>query len=129
MEIENENRDTNIDDGNSDSNSDDNADSSDTTDSGARDDILPYEQDGYIIFGVYEQDGDLTNGPEPIEWEVLGTDSNGTLLVSRYILDCQPYNTEYVDVTWETCSLRAWLNDDFLNTAFTPFEQSFNRNA
>ena len=78
----------------------------------------------YITFGTYEQDGDLDNGPEPIEWEVVASDENGTLLVSRYILDCQSYNKFTEEVTWETCSLRTWLNDDFYNTAFTPEEQA-----
>ena len=78
----------------------------------------------YITFGTYEQDGDLDNGPEPIEWVVLASDENGTLLVSRYILDCQSYNGFTKEVTWETCSLRTWLNEDFYNTAFTPDEQA-----
>jgi hypothetical protein len=78
----------------------------------------------YITFGTYEQDGDLDNGPEPIEWEVVASDENGTLLVSRYILDYQRYNKFTEEVTWETCSLRTWLNDDFYNTAFTPEEQA-----
>ena len=78
----------------------------------------------YITFGTYEQDGDLDNGPEPIEWVVLDSDENGTLLVSRYILDCQSYNGFTEEVTWETCSLRTWLNEDFYNTAFTPDEQA-----
>lgn len=88
-----------------------------------RDDILPHEENGYIVFGAYEQDGDPTNGPEPIEWEVLGSDGNGTLLISRYVLDAQRYNETDTDVTWETCTLRQWLNNDFINKAFTASEQ------
>ncbi len=89
-----------------------------------RDDILPYKnEEGYIVFGAYEQDGDESNGPEPIEWEVLEENGNGTFLVSRYVLDCQPYNTEQTDVTWESCTLRSWLNNEFLNHAFTQTEQ------
>ena len=80
-------------------------------------------EEGYIVFGAYEQDGDESNGPEPIEWEVLEENGNGTFLVSRYVLDVQPYNTEETDVTWESCTLRSWLNDEFLNKAFTEREQ------
>ena len=29
-------------------------------------------------------------------------------------------------MTWETCSLRQWLNNSFLNAAFTPEEQEKN---
>ena len=74
--------------------------------------------EGYFVFGLYEQDGDESNGPEPIEWQILDENRNGTLLVSRYVLDCQPYNTVEPDVTWETCSLRSWMNNDFYNAAF-----------
>ena len=77
----------------------------------------------YITFGSYEQDGDLSNGPEPIEWEVLSVEDGRMLVVSRYILDCQQYNSTRTDVTWETCSLREWLNGEFYNTAFTAEEQ------
>ncbi len=83
------------------------------------------KEDGkqYIVFGSYEQDGDESNGKEPIEWEVLGKDKNGILVVSRYILDCQPYNEEWTAVTWKTCTLRKWLNKKFYNTAFNAKEQ------
>ena len=74
--------------------------------------------EGYYVFGWYEQDGHENNGPEPIEWEILDENENGTLLISRYVLGYHRYNSEYTIVTWETCSLRNWLNDDFYNTAF-----------
>ena len=62
------------------------------------------KEDGkeYIVFGSYEQDGNTKNGKEPIEWEVLGENDNGILVVSRYILDCQPYNKKSTGVFWET---------------------------
>jgi RNA polymerase sigma factor (sigma-70 family) len=89
-------------------------------------------EEGYYVFGSYEQDGNEANGPEPIEWEILDQNENGTLLVSRYVLDCVQYNTDdtcqYNNpdtyVTWETCSLRSWMNDDFYNTAFSDEEKS-----
>ena len=77
----------------------------------------------YIVFGSYEQDGDETNGKEPIEWEVLGKDKNGILVVSRYALDCQPYNKKGSDGTWKNCTLRKWLNKQFYKTAFNANEQ------
>jgi hypothetical protein len=45
------------------------------------------------------------------------------LLISEKNLDCKPYNRTEDAVTWETCTLRAWLNNEFLNAAFTPEEQ------
>ena len=78
----------------------------------------------YILFGSYEQDNDLANGKEDIEWQVLAKESNSLLVISRYALDNQLYNTAETSVTWETCSLREWLNNTFLNTAFTEQERT-----
>lgn len=77
-----------------------------------------------ILFGAYEQDDVAENGPEPIEWLMMMADEYRALLVSRYALDAVPYQEGYVDVTWETCELRPWMNETFLKTAFTEEEQS-----
>ena len=84
---------------------------------------VSYKVGDIIKFGHYEQDGNTSYGKEEIEWEVLKVESDRVLVVSKYALDCKPYNTEYTDVTWETCSLRQWLNSTFLNTAFSAEEQ------
>ncbi|MBR6172183.1 MAG: N-acetylmuramoyl-L-alanine amidase family protein [Eubacterium sp.] len=77
----------------------------------------------YITFGHYEQDNNLKNGKETIEWQVLDRKQDGSLLVlSKYALDCRQYNERQKSVTWETCTLRTWLNSTFLNTAFTSDE-------
>ena len=78
----------------------------------------------WITFGSYEQDNNTVNGKEDIEWQVLEKDGNRILVISRYALDCQQYNTSYTSVTWETCSLRKWLNGTFLNAAFSAEEQA-----
>lgn len=74
-------------------------------------------------FGTYEQDNNFSNGKEAIEWIVLAKDGNELLLISDKALDCQPYNKSWGDVTWETCSLRKWLNQDFLDVAFSESEK------
>lgn len=76
-----------------------------------------------VTFGTYEQDNDTSNGKEDIEWLVLAKEENKLLLISDKALDCQLYNESNDDVTWETCSLRNWLNNTFLNEAFSPKEQ------
>ncbi len=78
----------------------------------------------YVKFGKYEQDNNTSNGKEDIEWLVLDVQGDKALVISRYALDCKPYHEEYVDVTWETCTLRKWLNNDFINTAFTSAEKA-----
>ena len=77
----------------------------------------------YVTFGSYEQDNNLTNGQEPIEWLVLDVKDGKALLLSTYALDCQPYNEKALDATWATCTLRVWLNSKFYNTAFKGAEK------
>ena len=77
-----------------------------------------------IKFGYYEQDNDETNGKEEIEWFVLEKQQGKVLVVSRYGLDCQPYNDIYENVTWESCTLRKWMNEEFLEAAFDNNQQN-----
>ena len=77
-----------------------------------------------VYFGAYEQDNDTSNGKEDIEWIVLAKENGKALVISKYALDCQMYNSTYTGVTWETCSLRTWLNGSFLNNAFSADEQA-----
>lgn len=76
-----------------------------------------------VLFGSYEQDNDETTQDEPIEWIVLAVDDNEALLISKYCLDCQPFNKSYGEVGWEFSYLRKWLNGSFFDTAFTEAEQ------
>lgn len=76
-----------------------------------------------ITFGSYEQDNNSANGTETIEWQVLDVQDGKALIISKYVLDSQSYNPERVAMTWEECNLRKWLNDEFLNAAFTAAEQ------
>lgn len=76
-----------------------------------------------VKFGAYEQDLNYTNGKEAIEWIVIEKTKKSVLLLSKYALDRLPYNKEYTSVTWETCSLRKWLNNDFVKSAFNKTEQ------
>lgn len=83
-----------------------------------------------IKLGYYEQDNDITDGKEQIEWQVLYVDNinKKALLVSRYVLDSILYFEDAIDCqhcdpnrnyTWEDSSLRSWLNNDFYNSAFS----------
>ena len=79
---------------------------------------------GTVKFGRYEQDNDTRNGPEEIEWIVLDVNGGKSLLLSKYGLDVIPYNKEYRAVSWDDCTLRIWLNNTFINQAFTKEEKS-----
>lgn len=72
-----------------------------------------------VFFGVYEQDNDTSNGKEDIEWRVLAKEDGRILLITDKAIDCQQYNATYTGTTWEKCSLRKWMNESFLNDAFS----------
>lgn len=76
----------------------------------------------YIKFGKYEQDNDFSNGKEEIEWKVLAIEDGKALLISKYGLDAKPFNDVCSDVKWDTCTLRKWLNAEFINAAFSDSE-------
>jgi len=82
-----------------------------------------YSVGNTVTFGAYEQDNNTTNGKENIRWRVLAREDDEALLISVDILDSQPFEIEANCIYWERCSLRTWLNNDFLNAAFTREQQ------
>ena len=80
-----------------------------------------YKAGSIITFGRYEQDNNIDNGKEPIEWIVLLNEGYRSLLISRYAIDVVPFDNNYKN-NWESSSLRGFLNGKFLNTAFNPPE-------
>jgi len=56
----------------------------------------------HVLFGDYE-------------WRVLEVRDDRALLLTEYGIDCRPFD-ETGDASWETCSLRAWLNGEFYNS-------------
>lgn len=77
----------------------------------------------YVQFGTYEQDGDNKNGAEAIEWIVLDEYEDSILIFSRYVIDKKPFNDTDTAVYWSQSTLRAWLNDEFIDSAFSANEQ------
>lgn len=92
--------------------------------------------------GTYQDDNGYYTGKvyyfkyEPLKWRVL--DASTGLVVCDSAIDSQPYNnyilysgSEYwgdsnkmhYASNWEYSSLRAWLNNDFYNTAFSKMQQ------
>ena len=77
----------------------------------------------YVILGAYEQDNDTSNGKESVSWEVLDRKGNRVLLISTFALDHLPFDQTGEGNTWETCSLRNWLNGAFLDATFSSEER------
>ena len=76
-----------------------------------------------LDFGHYEQDNDLTDGFEPITWQVLDVQDGKAFLVSLYALDAVSYSSYTNNYYWELSPMRNFLNDDFLLGAFTKEER------
>lgn len=94
-----------------------------------------------IRFGKYYKKNNTTL--EPIEWDVLYKDNTKALLLSKYVIDTRAWDKVTMDViierytknangsngtgdfyvTWSCCSLRSWLNGDFLKLAFSSEER------
>lgn len=92
-----------------------------------------------VWFGYYPQSDSTGKTKEPIKWRVLSVNDNDAFLVADQCLDCQKYNNTNVAVTWETCTLRSWLNgygssnnineinykdDNFIKNAFSEVERN-----
>lgn len=60
---------------------------------------------------------------EKIRWRILWNDGNTLFVMADKGLDCKAYNNENKSITWEECSLRQWLANDFYNMAFNSSEQ------
>ncbi|MCM1160537.1 MAG: DUF6273 domain-containing protein [Roseburia sp.] len=61
---------------------------------------------------------------ERIKWRVLQKNADTLFVVVDKAIDCKKYNDEYKSTTWETSTLRNWLNNGFYSTAFSSKEQS-----
>ena len=64
---------------------------------------------------------------EDIEWLVLDENGDDVLILTKYAIDAKAYNSVHKEVTWETCSLRKWLNNSFYESAFSDEEKEMIR--
>lgn len=83
----------------------------------------PEVQTNIITFGYYPQT-ESGDDRTPIEWLVLEREGNKALVVSRHGLDAKPYHENMEMVTWKNCTLRKWLNGDFLDISFSEAERT-----
>jgi len=86
--------------------------------------ITVCEAGDIITYGRYEQDNNASNGMENIEWIVLDVQDGKALVLSLFGLEWQQYNKTDEEVTWETCTLRRWLNDEFWDSSFVENEKA-----
>ncbi|MBQ9766417.1 MAG: tetratricopeptide repeat protein [Lachnospiraceae bacterium] len=78
-----------------------------------------------VSFGIYEQDNNVYNEEEDVEWRVLDIEDGYAFVLSEKCLDARPYNDEYVAVTWDSSTIRKWLNTEFFDKLLTEEEQGY----
>lgn len=89
-------------------------------------DIMEMSPEGYAVFGEYEQDNNLDNGPERLQWIVLAEEDGKLLLSTVYGIDViEAKGTYDTKECWGTSELREWLNGDFYNTVFSDAEREY----
>lgn len=93
-----------------------------------------------VFFGNYFQSNSTTK--DPVKWRVLSNAGGQLFLLADQNLEVFQYHTEQESVTWETSTMRSWLNgydaskntggtgginytnDNFLDAAFSDKEQA-----
>lgn len=59
------------------------------------------------------------------DWKILAKGNGRVLILSDKCVSSMMYNEENEATTWETCSLRKWLNETYINEAFSESEKKF----
>lgn len=77
-----------------------------------------------FTMGRYEQDNNLSNGPEPIEWQVLTVQGNRALVISKIALETITHTEMQQSTSWEGSSYRKRLNGEFYNNSFSEAEKN-----
>ena len=84
---------------------------------------------GKFKMWMKERVPELQGDPElplvPIEWIVIEQRRGIALLLSRYAIDTVKYNEYESPASWEDCTLREWLNEEFFHIAFSSEEKIF----
>lgn len=86
------------------------------------DDFKDIKPGKHITFGSYDYNEERCKGKMDIEWCVLDVKDGKALVISKHFIEEGYYEWWLSDdkrKTWDTCSLRRWLNDAFINSAFS----------
>jgi len=81
----------------------------------------------YLSFGNYEQDTILDDGVEPIRWHVISLRGNYATLISENcfeVMQCYSPDMDSDNWDWDNSSLKNWLNNEFLLSAFSDEERN-----
>lgn len=81
-----------------------------------------------VTFGSYEQDDNLENDKEPVEWIIIDRDKEKAMLISKKIIEREPFWGSGIPIApgsppWENSGIRKKLNSTFYSELFSANEQ------
>lgn len=59
-----------------------------------------------------------------LKWQVLNIRNNMVLIICKQGICVKTYHKTQTEITWSECSLREWLNSDFVNKYFSQSERN-----
>lgn len=62
---------------------------------------------------------DVNGGKQPIKWRIIEIRGSHALALSESLIDFRKYDENDGSTTWETSTIRSWLNNDFVTIALT----------
>ena len=78
-----------------------------------------------VYWGTYEQNNDLSDGQEDIEWIIIARKNGKVLLLSKDVLDAVPFSDDQSVNSWAESSIRTWANTTFYDSAFSQLEKNY----
>ena len=74
-----------------------------------------------ILMPVIVKEGEVISFGKH-QWRVLITDGNSALIITERVIELRAFHEEFVEITWEHCDLRKYLNKQFYDT-FDPTDR------
>ena len=79
-----------------------------------------YPANTIIKMGKFEQDDDLSNGPEELEWQIVKHEDGKYMLISKHILTTKAWGKTK---NWKDSIVCEWLNGEFYENTFSDEEK------
>lgn len=82
-----------------------------------------YHVGDYFFLGRTEQDNNLSNGAEFIEWRVLSVEDGQILAITKYGLEYRAYSL--TQASWDYSDLRNYLNSSLYLIVFDDYDRNY----
>lgn len=82
------------------------------------------EKGDIITLGRYEQDGNLENGYEDLDWVVLKENGTKKLIITKYCIEAIPYHMEAGKTSWADSFIKEWMDSILFEEIFNEREKN-----